>query len=245
MARRHVTGAFLRTAALPAALVLLSSGWLAAQGADTAIGSAHGRRTDQRPAEPEPTLSLLPGGPFSTMHMLLEKTVFSVDVLTLDVRIDRAVASGLADALAGIERDDRAYAAAVAEAALGADELIGRIEFQRGISLRQFLDAVNTDMRKTVDVGWLHPSRYREVRDGLPIWFSFLAQRGIREGDRLSYHVRGDTLRTVFASADGEILLDQTDVGRHHVMAVVGTWFAPRSSFREKLIRSLFDGERP
>ncbi|MGH7541365.1 MAG: hypothetical protein ACRELC_10235 [Gemmatimonadota bacterium] len=209
-----------------------------------AVGSVHAPLTGQGGAgdgtgRAEPSLSLLPEGPFATMHMLLEKTIFSVDVLTLDVRVDPATADEIEAALAGAERFDEELAVPVAEAAIRAEEIVGRIVFQRGVSLGQFLDAIDEDMQKAVEVGWLEPAVYREVRDGLPVWFAFLEERGIHDGDRLSYHVRGDTLRTVFAAPDGRILLDQTDVGRGNVMALVGSWFAPDSSFREKLVRSL------
>lgn len=190
----------------------------------------------------EPELSLLPDVPFSTMHILLEKTIFNVDVLTLDVRVDATTASEIEEAFPEAEVPDDETESAVARAALEAGELVGRIEFQRGVSLGQFLDAVDDDMRKAVDVGWLEPAAYRKVRDGLPGWFSFVGERGgIRDGERLSYHVRGDTLRTVFATREGEILLDQTDIGRQNVVALVGAWFAPGSSFREELVESLFD----
>lgn len=226
-------------------IVLLSSEALADQAGATAGDSAQNRHVVDRPARPEPALSLLPNGSFSTMHMLLEKTILSVDVLTLDVRIDAAGAGRIADALAGVEQRDDGSEALVAEVALEADELVGRIEFQRDVRLDQFLDAINDDMQKAVDVGWLEPAAYREVRDGLPIWFSFLEERRIRDGDRLSYHVRRDTLRTVFATRAGEVLLDQTDVGGQNVVALVGAWFAPGSSFREKLVQSLFDRYLP
>lgn len=193
-----------------------------------------------------PDLSLLPDLPFATMHMLLEKTIFQVDVLTLAVRVDSTTAAEIGRALAGVEEPGDETEAAVARAALEADELVGRIEFQRGISLGQFLGAVDDDMRKAVEAGWLEPAAYRKVRDGLPGWFSFVGERGgIHEGDRLSYHVRGDTLRTVFSTPGGEVLLDQTDVGRQHVVALVGAWFAPGSSFREELVESLFEPDRP
>lgn len=244
-ARNDVVRARLRTAAILMGIVLLSSEALADQAGATAGDSAQNRHVVDRPARPEPALSLLPNGSFSTMHMLLEKTILSVDVLTLDVRIDAAGAGRIADALAGVEQRDDGSEALVAEVALEADELVGRIEFQRDVRLDQFLDAINDDMQKAVDVGWLEPAAYREVRDGLPIWFSFLEERRIRDGDRLSYHVRRDTLRTVFATRAGEVLLDQTDVGGQNVVALVGAWFAPGSSFREKLVQSLFDRYLP
>lgn len=231
----------LQTVALFTGLVLLSSEAFADQASAEASDSAQDQRVSGPLGDPEPALSLLPDGRFSTMHMLLEKTILSVDVLTLDVRVDPAAAGRIADALSGVEQHGDADEAPVAQAALEADELVGRIEFQRNIRLDQFLDAIDEDMQKAVDVGWLEPAAYREVRDGLPVWFSFLEERRIRDGDRLSYHVRRDTLRTVFATADGEVLLDQTDVGRQNVMALVGAWFAPNSSFRKKLVQSLFE----
>lgn len=231
----------MQTAALFTGVVLLSSEALANQAGAEASDSAQDQRVSGPLGGPEPALSLLPDGRFSTMHMLLEKTILSVDVLTLDVRVDPAAAGRIADALSGVEQHDDANEAPVAQAALDADELVGRIEFQRNVRLDQFLDAIDEDMRKAVGVGWLEPAAYREVRDGLPVWFSFLEERRIREGDRLSYHVRRDTLRTVFATADGELLLDQTDVGHQNVVALVGAWFAPNSSFRKKLVQSLFE----
>lgn len=230
--RAGVTAALLSLLAGAAACTAVP---LLAQDAGSGDASGNG------PAADEPELSLLPERPFSTMHMLLERTIFAVDVLTLDVRVDPASAREIEGVLAGAGEVDDERESAVARAALKAEELVGRIEFQRGVSLGQFLDAVGDDMRKAVEAGWLDPAAYREVRDGLPVWFSFLEERGIHEGDRLSYHVRNDTLRTVFATPKGGVLLDQTDVGRQHVVALVGAWFAPDSSFRDQLVESLFE----
>ena len=84
------------------------------------------------------------------------------------------------------------------------------------------------------------------LRDSLPVWFGFLEERRIQDGDRLSYEIRADTLRTVYWGTDeGEILLDQTDVGRQNVLALLGAYFAPGSSFRKKLVRSLWRGWDP
>jgi hypothetical protein len=56
------------------------------------------------------------------------------------------------------------------------------------------------------------------------------------------YRIRGDTLHTVFRSAEGENLLDQVDVGPERRLFVLGGYFAPNSDFREKLVKSLFRG---
>jgi len=123
---------------------------------------------------------------------------------------------------------------------------VAEIVFMRGINLDQFLDGVNEDMMKAVDVGWLGPEMFVTLRDSLPVWFGFLEERKIRHGDRLQYRIRGDTLRTVFWGIDeDEVLLDQTDIGRQRVMALLGAYFAPKSSFRKELVESLWKGWDP
>jgi hypothetical protein len=78
------------------------------------------------------------------------------------------------------------------------------------------------------------------ISEGIPRWFAFLKERRILNGDQIHYRVRGDTLRTVYLSVDGERALDQTDVGAERRLAVLGSYLAPESSFRKGLIKSLF-----
>lgn len=188
-----------------------------------------------------PELGALPERENGTMRMKLERTIFKVDVLTLGVRVDSATAADIDRIVDGGADYDEATAARIAERALDAGEAVAEIEFLRDVSLARFLDAVREDMRKAVEAGWLEPDGYRTVSEGLPVWFDFLRERGIRDGDGLSYHVRGDSLRTVYTDPADTVLLDQTDVGRQHVVALLGAWLAPGSSFREHLIRSLWE----
>lgn len=176
------------------------------------------------------------------MGMKLERTLFQVDVLTLHVRVDSATAAAIGSLVRAEPSYDDTTAARVADRVLRAGEVVAEIEFLRDVGLDRFVDGVREDMRKAVDAGWLEPEGYRAVSEGLPEWFAFLRERRIREGDRISYHVRGDTLRTVYADPEDEVLLDQTDVGRQNVLALLGAWLAPGSSFREDLIRSLWEG---
>jgi hypothetical protein len=74
------------------------------------------------------------------------------------------------------------------------------------------------------------------------VWFDFLGERGIWEGDEVFYRIQGDTLRTIYRSADERILLDQTDVGPASRLSVLGSYFVEGSDFREGLIKSLFEG---
>lgn len=177
-------------------------------------------------------------GPAGRMHMLLERTIFRVDVLTLDVRLGRAATDRIGRLLAG-SLDSRVLADSVAAAALAADDALARLEFQRDVGLEQFLDGIRDNLRRATRAGIVRPAEFRSISSDLPGWYAFLSERGIRTGDRMLQRVRGDTLRTVYLSADGETLLDQVDVGPERRLAVLGGYFAPGSDFRDGLVRSV------
>lgn len=177
-------------------------------------------------------------GPAARMHMLLEKTLFRVDVLTLDVRFGSITADRIERLLAGAF-DSRALADSIAAAALGADEALARLEFQRDVRLEQFLDGIRDNLRRATRAGIVTPAEFRSISSDLPSWYAFLKERGIRSGDRMLQRVRGDTLRTVYVGADGETMLDQVDVGPEHRLAVLGGYFAPGSDFRRGLVESV------
>lgn len=181
----------------------------------------------------------LGSGVNARMHMLLEKTIFKVDVLTLDVRLGLLEAARLDSLLAGREFSED-LADSVAAVALASRDAWARIEFQRGVSLDQFLGGVRDNLRHAEEAGIVTPGEYGTIVTGLPRWYSFLADRRIRSGDQMFYRIRGDTLHTVFRSVEGEKLLDQVDVGPERRLSVLGGYFAPNSDFREKLVKSLF-----
>ena len=172
------------------------------------------------------------------MGTLLEKTFLKVDVLTVDVCFDAATAERFA-AIASAGRLTGAAADSIARAALAGRLAIGRIQFVRSVSLDQFIEGIAEDQRKAVRAGFLPDSVFRAISRGLPVWFAFLEERGIRKGDQLLYELESESIRTVFVGADGKVLLDQTDPGRERRNSVLATWLAPGSSFRPGLLRSL------
>lgn len=179
------------------------------------------------------------------MHMLLEKTLFRVDVLTLDVRLGRRETRRLetfvgGDRPAGGAR--RVWRDSVAAVALAAHDAWARIEFQRNVSLDQFLDGVRENLRQATRAGVIEPRAYRSISDDLPRWYAFLARRGIHSGDSMYYRVRGDSLHTVYVGDDGATLLDQVDVGPERRLSVLGGYFARGSDFRDGLVDSLLSG---
>ncbi len=177
------------------------------------------------------------------MSMLLEATIFKVDVLTLSVRLDGAAAQRLRDvartrALAEPVRDSVAMIAADATCASA------RMDFVRDVSMSRFLDGVRESGRVARDAGFIEPETFWLIDASLPEWYAFLEGRGVRDGDWMSYRIRGDTLDIRYTSADGELLLEQRDVGAELRRSILAGYFARGSDFREGLIESLFREEQ-
>ncbi len=183
------------------------------------------------------------GGPFSEMSALLEKTLFKVDVLTLQVRVSEGTAAELARLVRGGKYSDE-LADSVAALVLRERDAWARIEFQRGVSLRQLVDGIRDNMKKAVEAGLLAEEDFATITAALPVWFGFLEAAGASRGDEILYRIRGDSLRTVSRTVGEEVLLDQVDVGPERRMSVLGSYFAPGSDFRKGLIRSLFQRDR-
>lgn len=189
--------------------------------------------------EPAIDTTSLANGPYAELCMLLERTIFKVDVLTLRVRFGGETAVRLRELAAGREYSDD-LADSIAHQALAARDVWAELTFVRGVSLNRFVSETRKNMRRARDAGVLDSAGYETIATQLPRWYAFLDQRGIREGDAVLYRVRGDTLRSLFRAADGTIMLDQTNVGPERRLAVMGSYFAPGSDFRERLIQSLF-----
>jgi hypothetical protein len=182
----------------------------------------------------------LADGPYAAASMRLEKTIFKVDVLRLEIRFTPASRDRIREAAVGAEAtsgDERNFA--IADAAAHSEGAWARIRFDRDIKLGQFVDAARESLSDARQAGYIDAAAEREIGANLPRWYAFLAERKIRKGDEMHYRIRGDTLRTVYLGRDGDILLDQVDVGPERVGSVLGGYFARGSDFREPLLRSL------
>ena len=178
--------------------------------------------------------------PYSAMHMLFEKTIFKVDVLTLDVRFGPEPARRLEALVAG-GRYSSALADSIAAVAVDARDAWARLRFERNVSLGRFLDGVRKNLKRALQAGIIDADSYDDISGDLPFWYKFLAADGIHDGDEMFYRIRGDTLHTVYRAVTGEVLLDQIDIGPERRLSVLGGYFAPKSDFRKGLIKSLFE----
>lgn len=203
-----------------------------------------------------PTVRAQPGGipvPVDTaglaqgsrplMSMRLEKTLFKVDVLTLELRFGPSSSAALRSIGSRQARPEALYES-VARVAITATDVWARVRFLRDISLRQFLDAARESLRGAHEAGLIDGRAFASISDGLPLWYAFLEERRVLRGDEMHYRIRGDSLRTVYVGHDGRVLLDQLDVGPERRLSVLGGYFAAGSDFRRPLIRSLLFGAR-
>ncbi|MFQ5689234.1 MAG: hypothetical protein ACE5HQ_03065 [Gemmatimonadota bacterium] len=178
-------------------------------------------------------------GPFSTMSMRLDKTPLHLNVLSLRLRLDLETAERLRRLAAGRSYSEN-LADSIARTVVDVRDAWARIRFARSVGLGQFLDGILGNVRKAWKAGIIERSDYNHMKKNLRRWFAFLRRRGIRKGDQLLYRVRSGSLRTIFMTADGRVLLDQTDRGRSPPRILMGSYFAPDSDFRRPLIESLF-----
>ncbi len=195
------------------------------------------------PGAPPMEVDALAAGPYSTARMLLEKTVFGFDVLTVEVRFDSATQERIRKA-AGSKPVSADLIDQVALAAVDASDVFARLEFLRNVSLDRWVEGASDGLRKGWQAGIIDEETYRYVAGNLAHWFRGISERGFRRGDQVLYRGYPDRLRTVLVSNSGEVLLDQTDQGASHRRALLAGYFAPGTDFREPLVRSLLNNER-
>lgn len=168
------------------------------------------------------------------LEALLEKTLFRVDVVALDLWLGPDTA-GEVRRLGAASAPDDSLAAVVAASV----DARSRMVFQRDVGLDRFLDGVIADMRRARVAGLLDEEGFRVVSTGLPVWLAPLRADGLREGDRLLHRIAGDTLQTVVQRRDGMVVLDQIDVGVEHRRALLSSLVAPGGGFTDQLLDQL------
>lgn len=191
--------------------------------------------------EPLPSLSSadLAQGPFSYMHMLLQKTVLKINVATIEVRVDKPTQARIAGLASG-QSYSEALAQQLANVAISAQRAVVQMQFRRDVSLHRWMGVVRENLEQARKAGLINTDLENRVGQGLSQWFAALKDRGYEKGDRLLYSLAPDSLRTVVVSAGGQVLLDRLEHEQGTRWVVLASYFAYGSEFREPLLRSLF-----
>ena len=109
----------------------------------------------------------------------------------------------------------------------------------RNASLGEFLDAARDNLARARNAGYISSDVFATSWRGVQTDFARLAGRGFKDGDRLIYRARADSLQTTVRSGD-RVLLDVTSRDPGARLSMIASYFAPRSDFRKGLIKSLF-----
>jgi len=179
-------------------------------------------------------------GPYSSMHAILEKTIFNFDVIDLTVRVDQATATELEHIVKGHKYSDR-LAVDVVSAALHATNASAAQQFLRDFERDDFVRGVQAEVGRAYDARLIDQNEYSTVYWGFPRWFSFLGKRGVKRGDKLFERGGASGLHSVYVDKDGKTQMEMTLDGTSHTKTLLATYLAPGNELREPLVRSLFD----
>lgn len=177
-------------------------------------------------------------GPFSKMQMLLEKTIFNVDVLTVEVQLDRKTQSSLEN-LIGRQPYNDSLAEKAAQILISSQNMKIHLTFLRDINFNRFINEIKTSIQCAAESGAISKKEQDDSFQNLPKWFAPLQNAGIKNGDSLSYEISEDKLHIIFRHQDGMVVIDQTDTGASPRRILLSSYFAKCSDFRDGLIRSL------
>jgi hypothetical protein len=179
-------------------------------------------------------------GPYSAMHMRLQKTILNVNVADIDVKFDKATQAKMAELARGKPYSE-GLAHQLSLLTLDAKSAVFQMKFLRDIPLKRWIDVVKDSLDQAKAAGLITASMQDAVMKGLPEWFGALKDRGYEKGDRLMYAITPDGVRSVVASAGGKVFVDRFDKGHDGRRVVISSYFAPKSEFREPLLRSLVE----
>ena len=108
-------------------------------------------------------------------------------------------------------------------------------------SFEQWMEGVIENLDRAESAKLITKEVRQRVQARVPVVFAAIKERGYERGDRLLYRVRAGSLRMVVASEKGKIYGDTTDGDKDGPRVVMASYFAPKTDFREPLLRSLFD----
>jgi hypothetical protein len=194
------------------------------------------------PSLPLPTLEApdLAKGPNAAAHMLFQKTILHVNVANVDVRFGKTTQAQLAQIIHG-QAFSTGLETQLAPIVIGADRAVVQMQFLRDIPLNRWIGVVRDNLEQARSAGLISREIEQLVGGRLPQLFSALDKRGYEKGDRIVYSVTPEGLRTAVFSAGGQVLVDIQDRDPRVRKVVLASYFAPKSDFREPLLKSLVE----
>jgi len=187
----------------------------------------------------EPTVALNPV-PYGTMHFLLEKTVLKIDAARMHIVVGSVTAERIESAIAGNEYDKK-LRDRVADTLMQTQNADIHLTFLVSAGENRFFDGSKKSTKRMVKAGVISEEFGAQMQSERKFRYSFLVDRGLKDGDQLFYVLRGDTVSVRCLDAAGTELMNDSNVGAQRRIALLGSYFVSGSDFRDGLIRSLFE----
>lgn len=175
----------------------------------------------------------------SHFDYVLEKTIFKVDAVRLDLTIRDETPDRVEELVTG-RADPRAWSDSVAALYLGADRASVRMTFLRSFGLNRFLDANRDVMEKLAKSGLITEAELKDLDAENRARFAGLSEDGIRDGDVIEHALHGDTVTTRYTDVTGAVRIDGLLVGSAERRMLLGSLFGPNSEFRNGLLDLVF-----
>lgn len=206
-----------------------------------------GTASAQREPAAEPQTNVEPDlatGPYSTMEMLLERTIFKANVLRAEVTVGEQTQAKLKNLAEGKSYSQQVNNE-VARTLVDAQDMRVRIEFVRDISFDQYMDAVTDNMKCAQKTKFISEEQYKDSTQRIRENLSALKDRGVKSGDVLIYELKDNKVETTYLANGEKPVASYVREGEGARYTLLGSYFAPCSDFRDKLVQSLFQEQGP
>lgn len=176
----------------------------------------------------------------SRFEYRLEKTIFKVDAVRLEMDVRDSAADRVADLVDAWSRS-KSLEDSVAALYLGSADVDVRMTFLISASLGRFLGGTRSTMESLAETGLLSREEADDLYAAYVERYSVLEGRGIKDGDVMVRTLRGDTLSMLYTAVTGEVLIDDVVVGPERRRGFLGAFFGPKADFRRGLIDQVFE----
>jgi hypothetical protein len=193
---------------------------------------------------PQPALAdggppRLAAGPSAVLQGVLRKTMLRVEVARVQIRVDEPTQRKLAELASG-RQSSKALDDGIVRAVMGTSSAVITSELRRDVPFDKYSESVYDDLESARESGLIAKDSYWALVRLLPEWFRALQDRGARKGDRFMCRIQPGSMRVVYRTVEGATLVDREVRGAGLGHAVLGSYLAPESDFREELLHSVF-----
>lgn len=181
----------------------------------------------------------LASGAYSEMKMLLEKTIFQVDVLNITFHFGTETQKKIQSLHEG-KKQSEYLADEIVQVIYKTPRTTITVQYVRDIDYKTYMSEVKISLECALKSGVLDKPQHQEVRSKLDEWYGRLKDRGLKDGDKFIYTIDKDTIQTTFIPIhESPVVNPRLESAGVYILSLLGSYLAPCSEFRMPLLKSL------